>query len=81
MAHCPKPIVIKIVGIEEGSHGWLREEHDVCGCVVDKDVVVHLRKLQVLVDGMEETGQLTQRWLRWLIILSGGGISQPGKQF
>ena len=77
MAH-PEPIVIEIVGIEESRHGWLCEEQDVCGCVVDDDMVVCLRKVQVLVDGMEETGQLTQRWL---IVLSGGNISQPGGRF
>ena len=76
MAHRPEPIVVEIVGIEEGSRGRLCEEHDVCGCVIDEDVVVCLRKVQVLVDGMEETGQQ-----RCLIVLSGGGILQPGKQF
>ena len=55
MAHRPEPIVIEIVGIEEGSRGWSCEEHAVCGCVVDEDVVVRLRKVQVLVDGREET--------------------------
>ena len=76
MAHRPKPIVIEIVGIEEGSRGWSCEEHAVCGSVLDEDVVVCLRKVQVLVDGMDETGQQ-----RCLIVLSGGGILQPGKQF
>ena len=56
MAHCPEPIVIKIVGIEEGSRGQKFEEHNVCGCVVDKDVVVCLQKGQVLINEIEETG-------------------------
>ena len=43
--------MIEIVGIEKGSCGQSCEEHDVCGCVVDKDVVVSLWKVQVLVDG------------------------------
>ena len=68
--------MIEIVGNEEGSHGRLCEEHDVSGCVVDEDVVVCLWKVQVLVDGMEETGQQ-----RCLIVLSGGGILQPGNRF
>ena len=55
MAHRPEPIVIEIVGIEEGSRGRSCEEHAVCGSVVDEDVVVCLRKVQVLVDGKEET--------------------------
>ena len=55
MDHHSEPIVIEIVGIEEGSHGRSCEEHAFCGCVIDEDVVVCLRKVQVLVDGIEET--------------------------
>ena len=55
MAHHSEPIIIEIVGIEEGSRGRSCEEHAVCGSVVDEDVVVRLRKVQVLVDGREET--------------------------
>ena len=55
MAHRPEPIIIEIVGIEEGSRGRSCEEHAVCGSVVDEDVVVRLRKVQLLVDGKEET--------------------------
>ena len=49
MAHPPGPIVLEIVGIEEGSRGRLCEEHDVCVCVVDEEMVVHLQKVQVLI--------------------------------
>ena len=49
MVHSPKTIVLEIVGVEEGSCGRLCEEHDVCGCVVDEDIVVCLRKMQVLI--------------------------------
>ncbi len=47
--------MVEIVGIEEGNRGRSCEEHDVCGSVIDEDVVVRLRKVQVLVDGKEET--------------------------
>ena len=49
MAHCPESIVIEIFGIEEVSCGRSCVEHNICGCVVDEDVVV-------LIDGIEETG-------------------------
>ena len=55
MAHHSEPIIIEIVGIEEGNRGRSCEEHPVCGCVVDEVVVVCLQKVQVLVDGREET--------------------------
>lgn len=55
MATLPEPIVIGIVGIEAGDRGRSCEEHSVCGEVLHEDVVVRLRKVQVLVDGKEET--------------------------
>ena len=47
--------MIEIVGIEEGSRGQSCEEHNFCGGVMKEAVVVCLRKVQVLVDGKEET--------------------------
>ena len=55
MATHPEPIEIGIVGIEAGDRGRSCEEHIVCGEVLREDVVVRLRKVQVLVDGKEET--------------------------
>ena len=55
IAHRPEPIVIDIIGIEEGSRGLSCEEHNFCGMVMEEDVVVCLRKVQVLGDGKEET--------------------------
>ena len=55
MTSYPDPIVIGIVGLEAKDRGRHCEEHDVCGVVVQEDVVVRLRKVQVLVDGKEET--------------------------
>ena len=55
MASHPDPIVIGIVGLEANDRGRHCEEHDVCGVVVQEDVVVRLRKVQVWADGKEET--------------------------
>ena len=55
MASYPDPIVISIVGLEANDRDRSCEEHEVCGVVVQEDVVVRLRKVQVLVDGKEET--------------------------
>jgi hypothetical protein len=55
MASYPDPIVISIVGLEANDRGRSCEEHKVCGVVMQEDVVVRLRKVQVLVDGKEET--------------------------
>ena len=46
---------IGIVGIVAGDHGRNCDEHSVCGNVLSEseDVVVRLRKVQVLVDGKE----------------------------
>lgn len=52
----PPGIVVEIVGTEMGDQGRSCEEHAVCGSMVlEEDVVVHLRKVQVLVEGQEET--------------------------
>ena len=53
MAHRPEPIVIEIVSIEEGRHGQSCDEHNVCGGVMEEDVVVSLWKVQVVVEGIE----------------------------
>ena len=51
----PPGIVIQIVGTEMGSNGWSCEEHTVCGSILEEDMVVRLRKVQVVVEGREET--------------------------
>ena len=55
MAHHPTGAVVEIVGTMVGDRGCSCEEHDVCGEVLAEDVVVRLRKVQVEVDGKEET--------------------------
>jgi hypothetical protein len=52
----PSGVVVEIVGTEQGDQGRSCEEHPInCGEVMAEDVVVRLRKVQVLVDGKEET--------------------------
>jgi hypothetical protein len=56
MVFHPPGIVVEIVNTEAGNQGCLCEEHSVnCGKVLELDVVVHLRKVQVVVEGREET--------------------------
>ena len=53
--HHPSPVVVHIVGIEANDRGRSCEEHICCGEVLHDDVVVRLLKVQVVVDGREET--------------------------
>ena len=55
MATHPPGIVVEIVGTLMGDRGRSCEEHAVCGSVLEEDMIVRLRKVQVLVDGHEET--------------------------
>ena len=43
----PPGIQVDIVGIEEGSSGRSCEEHTVCGEVLEVDMVVRLRLIQI----------------------------------
>ena len=43
MSH-PSGIVVDIVGIEIGDCGCSCEEHEICGSVVNNDMVIHLQK-------------------------------------
>jgi hypothetical protein len=51
----PSGIVIEIVGTEMSCQGRSCEEHEICGEVLKEDVVVRLRKIQLMVEGKEET--------------------------
>ena len=55
-------IVVEIVGTEMSCQGRSCEEHDNCGEVLKEDVVVHLRKIQLMVEGKEETA-ITEIWV------------------
>jgi len=51
----PSGIVVKIVGTEMSFQGRSCNEHENCGEVLKEDVVVHLRQIQLMVEGKEET--------------------------
>ena len=52
----PTGLTVEIVGIESSTNGRSCEQHDVCGSILDDDVVVRLRKIQILNSlGREET--------------------------
>jgi hypothetical protein len=51
----PTGVVVEIIGTEVGDQGHSCEEHSKCGEVMAKDVVVHLWKMQIQVEGREET--------------------------
>jgi hypothetical protein len=54
--HHPRGITIEIVGIEANSNGQSCHQHDECGSLVEEDVVLRLRKVQILNSlGREET--------------------------
>jgi hypothetical protein len=56
MVFHPPDIVVEIVGTEAGDRGRTSKEYTVnCGEVLEEDVVVRLWKVQVVVDGREET--------------------------
>ena len=55
MAFHPQGITVSIVGTNYGTNGRNCEEHDVCGSVLKLDMVVRLRRVQVHVNGKEET--------------------------
>ena len=55
MATRRESIALEIVGTRVGDRYRRCDEHNVCGAVVEEDVVVRLRKVQMLVDGKEET--------------------------
>ena len=54
MAQHPWGRTVEILGIESPTNGRSCEEHVVCGSVLQDDVVVRLRKAQVVIDEKEE---------------------------
>jgi hypothetical protein len=51
----PCGILVQIVGTTVSCQGRLCEEHEICGQVLKEDVVVRLCKMQLMVEGKEET--------------------------
>jgi hypothetical protein len=63
MATHPPGIVVEIVGMLMGKIGRSCDEHAVFGSMLEEGMVdVHLRKVQVLVEGHEETA-ITCIWV------------------
>ena len=55
MSHHPWGQTVKILGIQSPRNGCSCEEHPICGCVLQEDSIVCFRKVQVLIDGKEES--------------------------
>ena len=54
--HHPPGITVEIVGIDASGNGRSCHQHDVCGSVLDDNVAVRLRKVQIMnSSGREET--------------------------
>ena len=51
----PTGVTLEIVGLESNTQGRSCDMHATCGCLVKEDVVLRLRKVQVVVEGMEES--------------------------
>jgi len=58
----PSGIVVEIVGTELSCQGCSCKEHGNCGEVLKEDVVVCLFKIQLMVEGKEETA-ITAYWV------------------
>jgi hypothetical protein len=56
MSFHPTGITVDIVGIESNTQGRSCEEHDICGkSSIAEDAVVRFRKVQIVVNGKEES--------------------------
>ena len=58
----PHSILVKIVGMTVSFQGRLCKEHTICGIVLKVDMVVRLRKMQLMVRGKEEMA-ITAIWV------------------
>ena len=60
----PTGVTVEVLGTEESSNGRSCEEHDVCGAVVDVDMVVRLRRVQIAdPDGDNEETAIAAYWV------------------
>ena len=55
MAHHPTGETVEILGLNQATNGHSCPDHENCGSVVKPDVVVRLRKVQVIIQGKEES--------------------------
>ena len=52
--HHPVGLTVEIVGIEASGNGRSCDQHDVCDSVLDEDIVVRLRKVQIINSSAKE---------------------------
>ena len=55
MSFHPLGEIVEIVGINSNTNGRSCEEHHTCGCVLEEDTLVRLRKCQVYINGHEQS--------------------------
>ena len=55
MSFHPLGEIVEIVGINSNTNGHSCEEHHTCGCVLEEDCLVQLRKRQVYINGHEQS--------------------------
>ena len=55
MSFHPLGEIVEIVGINSNTNGRSCEEHHTCGCVLEEDSLVRLRKHQVYINGHEQS--------------------------
>ena len=55
MSYHPRGDTVEIIGVNSPTNGQSCEEHPICGEVVIEDVVLHLRKVQVLMNQQEQS--------------------------
>ena len=55
MAYHPTGETVEILGLNQATNGHSCPDHDNCSCVVKPDVIVRLRKVQVIIQGKEES--------------------------
>ena len=55
MSFHPLGEIVEIVGINSNTNGRSCEEHHTCGCVLEEDCLVRLRKHQVYINGHEQS--------------------------
>ena len=61
MSFHPLGEIVEIVGIKSNTNGHSCEEHHTCGCVLEEDCLVQLRKCQVYIN-VHEQSILGVRW-------------------
>ena len=55
MSSHPLGEIVEIVGINSNTNGCSCEEHHTCGCVLEEDSLIRLRKRQVYINGHKQS--------------------------